>query len=246
MSAVPSAQLLAKLAQATPAYKRRVWIAMAALAAFVVLYFALAGWFVATAWQLIVGADPGGKDVVWGYLVGACAAFLALFMLKAVFFVKRGDSGGLTEITAREQPRLFKFLHALADEAHAPRPHRVYLSAHVNAAVFYDLSLLNLLLPSFGHFTQSTMAIGRWVYITQQIAAHLVARRDKLDAFLMGLSGIDLRIAWIGWVRRLVVWSIRSLVETAFQAVLLGERAPQAWRDGAKGLLFAYERPYFR
>jgi len=28
--------------------------------------------------------------------------------------------------------------------------------------------------------------------------------------------------------------------------VLLGERAPQTWRDGAKGLLFAYERPYFK
>jgi len=251
MSAVPSGQLLATLARATPAYKRRAWIAMAALAAFVVLYFALAGWFVATAWQLIVGADPGGKDVLWGYLVGACAAFLALFMLKAVVFVKRGDTSGLVQITATDQPRLFKFLHELADEARAPRPHRVYLSAHVNAAVFYDLSLLNLLLPSkknleiglglvnvlslgelravlaheFGHFTQSTMAIGRWVYITQQIAAHLIARRDKLDGFLMGLSQVDLRIAWIGWVLRLVVWSIRSIVETAFQAVLLVQRA---------------------
>ena len=251
MSAIPSSQLLSTLAPATAAYKRRAWIAMAALAAFVCLYFALAGWFVATAWQLIVGADPGGKDVVWGYLVGACAAFLALFMLKAVFFVKRGDTGGLMEITAKEQPRLFKYLHQLADEAHAPRPHRVYLSPQVNAAVFYDLSLLNLLLPSkknleiglglvnvltlgelravlaheFGHFTQRTMAIGRWVYITQQIAAHLVARRDKLDGFLMGLSQIDLRVAWIGWVLRLIVWSIRSIVETAFQVVLLVQRA---------------------
>src|SRR5919106_6607973 len=102
MSAIPTSQLLATLAQATPAYKRRAWIAMAALAAFVVLYFALAGWFVATAWQLIAGADPGGRDVVWGYLVGACAAFLALFMLKAVVFVKRGDTEGLIEITPKD------------------------------------------------------------------------------------------------------------------------------------------------
>ena len=28
--------------------------------------------------------------------------------------------------------------------------------------------------------------------------------------------------------------------------VLLGEKAPAAWRDGAKSLLFASERPYFR
>jgi hypothetical protein len=29
-------------------------------------------------------------------------------------------------------------------------------------------------------------------------------------------------------------------------AVVLGERTPEAWRTGAKRLLFASERPYFR
>src|SRR5262245_40923141 len=69
------------------------------------------------------------------------------------------------------------------------------------------------------------MAVGRWVYVAQQIAAHLVARRDKLDDFLVGLSNIDLRVAWIGWILRLIVWSIRSLVESAFSVVVLMQRA---------------------
>ena len=54
------------------------------------------------------------------------------------------------------------------------------------------------------------MAIGSWVYIAQQIAVHIVAKRDVLDKFLAFLSRVDLRVAWLGWLLSLVVWSIRS------------------------------------
>ena len=154
-------------------------------------------------------------------------------------------------MTRSEQPRLFDFLHRLADEAGAPRPHRVYLSARVNAAVFYDLSVLNLVFPSrknleiglslvnvltlsemkavlaheFGHFAQRSMAIGSWVYIAQQIAAHIVAKRDALDKLLQFISNVDLRVAWIGWLLSLVVWSIRSLMDTLLRLVVLAQRA---------------------
>jgi hypothetical protein len=127
----------------------------------------------------------------------------------------------------------------------------VFVSPDVNAGVFYDLSLLNLVFPSrknldiglglvnvlslgelravlaheFGHFAQRAMAVGRWVYMAQQIAGALVARRDKLDDFLSGLSHSDPRIAWLGWGLGLVVWSIRSLVDSAFRLVLLMQRA---------------------
>lgn len=249
-SAGPSA-LIQKLARPTRAYKLHAWLAMAGLALFLLLYFALAGWFGWTAWRLTFGAGSGTRDAFWGWIVGACAAFLAVFMLKAVFFVKHGGGDDGIEITPEQQPELFRFLHRLADKAGAPRPHRVFVSPRVNAAVFYDLSILNLVLPSkknleiglglvntltlgefravlaheFGHFAQRAMAVGRWVYVAQQIAAALVARRDKLDDFLNGLSRFDIRIAWIGWGLRLIVWSIRSLVDTVFQLVLLMQRA---------------------
>lgn len=250
-TAAQPSQLLAKLAKPTPAYKRQAWFAMAGLVVFVLLYFALASWFVLTAYRLTIGAGTGGKDAFWGWVIGACALFLAVFMLKAIFFVKHGGTDDSIEITPGQQPELFRFLHALADKAGAPRPHKVFVSPRVNAAVFYDLSLLNLFFPSkknleiglglvnsltlgefravlaheFGHFAQRAMAVGRWVYVAQQIAAHLVARRDKLDDFLQGLSRFDVRIAWVGWLLSLIVWSIRSLVDSAFQVVVLMQRA---------------------
>jgi len=240
------------LTKPTSAYRRHAYLAFFGLLTFVALYLALAGWFAWMAYRLLSALqhDPNG----WlAYLVGGGgAAFLAIFMLKAMIFVRRGKHGDhLVEVTANQHPKLFEFLHRVADEARAPRPYRVYLSPQVNAGVFYDLSLLNLLLPSkknieiglglvnvltlgelkavlaheFGHFAQRTMAVGRWVYIGQQIAGHIVVKRDALDRALQVISSWDLRIAWVGWTLRLIVWSIRSLVDTAFRWVVLAQRA---------------------
>jgi Zn-dependent protease with chaperone function len=240
-----------ELTRPTSAYKQRAWWAVASLALFALLYLALASWFVWTAYRLLNEAILGDGGNLLNFLVGACAAFLAIFMLKALVFVKRGSMSDDIEVTQAEQPRLFEFLYRLADEAGAPRPKRVYLSARVNAAVFYDLSVINLIFPSkknleiglslvnvltlsetkavlaheFGHFAQRSMAIGSWVYIAQQIASHVIAKRDALDSFLQGLSRTDFRIAWIGWLLSLIVWSIRSLLDTILRLVVLAQRA---------------------
>ena len=233
-------------------YRRQAWLATGGLLLFVAAYCALAGWFGWTAYRLLAGVSNASSDSVMGNIIGgAVAAFLAVFMLKALIFVKRGDAVEDLEITAAEQPALFAFLYRLADDAGAPRPHRVFLSGRVNAGVFYDLSLANLLLPSrknleiglglvntlnlgelkavlaheFGHFAQRTMAVGRWVYIAQQIAGHVVAKRDALDQFLARFSRVDVRIAWIAWLMRIIIWSIRSLVDLLFRVVVLAQLA---------------------
>ncbi|HYM35130.1 MAG TPA: M48 family metallopeptidase, partial [Steroidobacteraceae bacterium] len=245
-SAVP-----ATLTQPTRAYRHHAWLAMAGLLLFVALYFAMTGWFAWTAYKLLSAAFSSGHDAFSGFIVGLCAAFLAVFMAKAIFFIKHAQKVEDIEIKPEQHQKLFAFLYRLADEAHAPRPHRVFLSPRVNAAVFYDLSILNLLFPSkknleiglalvnvlslgelkavlaheFGHFAQRSMAVGRWVYIAQQIAGQIIAKRDILDRFLDGLSRIDIRIAWVGWLLSLVVWSLRSITETAFRVVVLAQRA---------------------
>jgi Zn-dependent protease with chaperone function len=241
----------AKLTSPSLRYRLHAWLALAGLLLFMTVYFALAGWFGWTAYRLLAGLLNGPAEAFGMFLAGTGAAFLALFMLKALLFVKRSGGSEGIQVTAQEQPALFAFLHRLADDAGAPRPHRVYLSGHVNAGVFYDLSIANLLIPSrksleiglalvnvlslgelkavlaheFGHFAQRTMAVGRWVYIAQQIAGHIVARRDAFDAFLARLSRVDPRIAWIGWLLSVIVWSIRSLLDFFFRIVLLAQRA---------------------
>lgn len=233
------------------AYRRHAWLALAGLLLFVGAYLAFGLWLARTAVHLFEAAFAEGKNNFVAFVGGVVAALLAVFLFKALFFIKRGSAGVQVEVTANEEPGLFQFLYRLADEARAPRPHRVYLSHEVNAGVYYDLSLLNLLLPSkknlviglglvnvlsvselkavlaheFGHFTQRTMAIGRWVYIARQIAAQIVFRRDALDRLLTGISRVDLRIAWVGWILRLIIWSIRSVADTLFRVVMAAERA---------------------
>jgi Zn-dependent protease with chaperone function len=246
-SAVP-----AQLTAPSSAYRRHAWLAVAGLLGFAIAYFALMGWFGWTAYRVFrtLLAGEGGNTFA-NVVVGGFSVFLVAFMAKGLVFLKRGQTSRDMELKPADQPELFAFLHRLADEAGAPRPKRVYLSPRVNAGVFYDLSLVNLLLPSrknldiglplvnalnlgefkavlaheFGHFAQRTMAVGRWVYVAHQIASQLVARRDALDTILATVSRLDFRIAWIGWTLSLIVWAIRSLVDTAFSVVALSERA---------------------
>ncbi|MDJ0908638.1 MAG: M48 family metallopeptidase [Woeseiaceae bacterium] len=234
-----------------PTYKRQAKVALLSLMLFIALYLSLTGWFAWTAYDYFITAPYSPQGELWAYVSAGCAAFLTVFLVKALFFVNHGGEINDIEITAEDEPQLFEFLFRLADEAGAPRPHRVFLSPRVNAAVFYDLTLLNLIFPSkknleiglplvnglnlgefkavlaheFGHFRQGSMAVGRWVYVAQQVATHIVYQRDILDRFLVGLSGFDLRIAWIGWILRLVVWALRALLDTVFSLVVLAQRS---------------------
>lgn len=239
------------LTAATSSYRKHAWLAVFGLLLFVIVYFALAAWFSWGAYQIISETVAGLRSPLSGYLIGGCSAFLAIFMIKALFFVKHSGEIDDHEVTAESEPKLFQFLHQLADEAGAPRPHRVFLSPRVNACVFYDLSILNFFFSSkknleiglplvnsltlgelkavlaheFGHFAQKTMAVGRWVYIAQQIAGHIIAKRDFLDSTLQFISRIDIRIAWIGWIMSLIVWSLRAVMDAVFSIVVIAQRA---------------------
>ena len=235
------------LSKTSKSHQRRAILAMLGLSLFVTLYFTITSWFIWTAYRLFTNPNVDAT----GLFVGLLSSFLAVFMVKPLLRVRPGSKSYSLEISAKEEPELFKFIYRLADEAQAPRPHKVFLSANVNAAVFYDISILNLFFSSkknleiglglvnvltlgelkavlaheFGHFAQRSMKVSHWVYITHQIISHIVGERDILDKFLRGLSRFDIRFAWIGWLLSLIVWSIRSLLETAFLWLLIAQRA---------------------
>ena len=238
------------LTAASASYKRQAWLAMGGLLAFVVLYLALTACFGFIAWNNLRRILAGENDL-FHIVVTGISFLLTVFLVKSLFTVRRSANPGGIEVTSADEPVLFDFLHRLADEIGAPRPHRVFITPEVNAAVFYDLSLVNLIFPSkknliiglglvnvlnlgelkavlaheFGHFAQGAMAVGRWVYVAQQIIAHMVATRDWLDSVVRFISRIDIRIAWVGWILALVIWSIRSLMDTLFSIVIMAERA---------------------
>jgi hypothetical protein len=141
------------LCQPSQRYKRNVWLALLALAGFGIGYVSLTTWFVWTAMRLLHGAFTGGSGT--GFLFGLPMLLLSVFMLKALLFRDRPERVQELEVRSEDEPHLFAVLHRIADAAGAPRPHRVFLSPNVNASVYYDLSILNLVFP-----TKKNLVIG--------------------------------------------------------------------------------------
>jgi Zn-dependent protease with chaperone function len=232
-------------------YRKQVWVASAGIISFVLLYVGLSTWFLYKSYKLFGNTFSGGRDGVLSFIAAVFTGFLGVFMIKAIFFITKRDKTEALEIKPKDEPRLFEFIYRIADEAKAPRPHRVFVSGRVNASVFYDVSFINLFFPTrknleiglglvntlnlgefksilaheFGHFTQRSMIIGRWVYIAHRVAYEIVGKRDGFDEFLRTLSSLDFRIAWIGWLLSVLIWSIRAVSETFFKMVVITERA---------------------
>lgn len=244
------ASVPAELTAPTRAFRLHAWVSTAALVGFVLVYLALTAWLATMIYRFL--RDGVGGNLFVGVLQSLAPALLLFVLVRGLFAIRRGsDLQGLVEVQPEDEPTLFAFLNDIADQARAPRPHKVFLAPEVNAAVFYDLGFVNFLFPTkknlliglgllnvltlselravlaheFGHFAQRTMAVGRWVYLAEQIAAHIVASRSRLDRWLQTLSVQDPRIAWIGWILRLCVWAVRAVLDTMYLLVALSKRA---------------------
>lgn len=226
-----------ELTAASARYKRHVALACLGVLAFVIVYLGLTGYFGWIAYRLLGDALMHGGNVMLAGLVSLPALFFFGFLVRGLFVIARNRNEGLVEIAPDDQPKLFAFLHRLADETGAPRPTKVFLSADVNAAVLnleLGLALINVLsldelkavvAHEYGHFAQRSLAVGNWVYVAHQITGQIVGARTGFDTVLMWISSIDIRIAWIGWIMRVFVWAIRAVLDTAFRIVLLAKRA---------------------
>lgn len=173
--------------------------------------------------------------------------FLILFLYLLKGFFKSQDQGKSfhIEISAEEQPRLFAFIRRLCREVEAPEPYRVFLSPEVNAAAFYEHSVLDLFRPApknlvlglglvnvltlsefkavlaheFGHFAQSSMKLGAYVYAFNRVLVEVVAGRDWLDNFLLALRRQPSVVGFFGTVCWVLVRGLRRATIGLFYAI---------------------------
>lgn len=226
----------------TRAYRLRVALVLLSLALFLVLYLGLLiaaggalGWLVLRPTKLgFVGA-----------LLGSLDAMLIAFLLKNVFRRPAPRPDGRVRVTEEDQPHLFAFLRRLCDDAGSPFPASVYLGPEVNAAVFYDRSFVSLLLPQrkslligmglvnaldvselkavlaheFGHFAQSSMKLGQYVYVANQVILDMVVARDVWDEWLARWRRLDVRLSFPAWILTGLVWLIRKALTQLFKLV---------------------------
>jgi Zn-dependent protease with chaperone function len=189
---------------------------------------------------------PARNDSVgWNLIIGVLSGLLCLFLVKGFFKWRRADPGQRLEVTEKEQPALFEFIYRVSRDTRAPLPHRVYLSPDVNAAVFYHESLLSLFLPTpknlliglglvnhlnlsefkavlaheFGHFSQKSMKLGSYVYVSDRVIHDIVFGRDWLDDVVAQLRGCDIRIAIFAWLFAGVLWVLRKTLQGLFRVI---------------------------
>lgn len=176
---------------------------------------------------------------------GIMSGLLCLFLVKGFF--KRGNRnpGIRVPVTEAEQPELFAFIRRLCADTHAPFPHKVYLLPEVTAAVAFDESFVNLLVPSkknliiglglvnrlnlaefkavlaheFGHFSQNSMRLGSYVYTSNRIIADVVYARDWLDDAVAAAGRIDIRLSVFVWTFAGGLWVVRKGLGLLFRGI---------------------------
>jgi Zn-dependent protease with chaperone function len=153
----------------------------------------------------------------------------------------------MVEVSEKEQPDLFAFLRQLCADTGAPMPHRVYCSHEVNACVFYSTSLFSLFFPTrknlliglgllqtlnltelkallaheLGHFAQSSMRVGSYVYMANKVLSDIVYGRDFLDRFLLEMKSWDERLAVFAEVFSVILGYLRLALEAIFKGINL-------------------------
>jgi Zn-dependent protease with chaperone function len=241
------ANVPADLTAPTARYRLQVVLVLTGLFVFVVLYIGLvilSAFLVYWSFTYSLGTVNRATILLKLGLI-CCSVMLFLFLLKGLFKRQKPDESLRVQISEGEQPELFKFIRRLCEETRAPFPKRVYLSPEVNAAVFYHSSILNLILPArknlliglglvnvmnlsefkavlaheFGHFSQSSMKLGTYVYMSNRILADMVYARDWLDDLVSQAKGSDYRIAIFAWFFAGLVWGLRKLLEGIFRSI---------------------------
>lgn len=121
--------------------------------------------------------------------------FALWFLLSFLFEKWKQDDSHFIQIEADQHPALFELIREVVNKVGAPMPGKVYLYGGCNAMVFYNSQFWSLLFPvkknlliglglvnifrvdelkavlghEFGHFSQRSMKLGSYAYVTNRI-----------------------------------------------------------------------------
>ena len=196
-------------------------------------------------WIALVSFKPNILTLAAGFGLVSVGVMLFIFLLKFVFSRTKDENPLRKEIKEEEQPKLFAFLKKLSEETNTPMPRKIFVSPDVNAAVFYNsgfwsmffpvrknleigLGLVNALNVSefksvlaheFGHFAQSSMKIGSYIYTVNRAVFNLVYEYDRWDELLSKWAGTGGIFGFFAGVTFWLVEGIRNVLKGAYQLI---------------------------
>lgn len=142
--------------------------------------------------------------------LASLGVLVLIFLLKFLFKSHKVDRSHFIEINRSDEPELFGIIDEIVEQVGTMFPKKVYLSADVNASVFYDSSFWSMFLPvkknlqiglglvntitkselkailshEFGHFSQKSMKVGSFVYNVNQIIFNLLYDNNSYEKLI--------------------------------------------------------------
>lgn len=159
---------------------------------------------------MLMASLRGFLIIIAGVAVICFGLLILAFLLKFIFAKKQTDRNNLIEITEENEPDLFEFIRKINAETKSPRPKKIYISPEVNAYVFYNSSFWSMFFPTkknlvvglglvntlnisefkaviaheFGHFSQSSMKLGSYVYNVNYIIYDMLYNNNSYNNLL--------------------------------------------------------------
>ena len=185
--------------------------------------------------------DPGLISLFCGGGMIFIGASIIYFMVKFIFSVTKDENPMRMEIRESDHPQLFSFLKELTTETQTRFPKKIFLSADVNARVFYDSSFWSMFFPvrknleigmglvncinrsefraimahEFAHFSQGTMKLGTFTYNVNRVMNDLLYNNTDYEEFLKGWGKMHGVLAICAGVTvrisRMIQWALRNV-----------------------------------
>lgn len=239
------------ITEPSPAFKKMVTKVVSTIVLFFIVYLLM---MVLSA-ALAVGCMYAGVYVIgglggfWGLALGigmiGVGVLVFVFLIKFIFAVTKHDRAGYIEISEDQQPRLFAFIRQLTIDTQTAFPKRIYLTADVNAAVFYDSSFWSMFLPikknliiglglvnsvnvsefkavmahEFGHFSQRSMKLGSFIYNVNMIIHNMLFGNNSYGRFLQGWASLHGVFALFAHITAQIVYAIQWVLRQMYGVI---------------------------
>lgn len=165
----------------------------------------------------IITFQPNAITIGLGIGLASLGFFILAFLFKFIFKKHKTDLSHLTEITEKTEPKLFHFINEIVKEVETDFPKKIYISADVNASVFYDSSFWSMFFPikknlqiglglvntiteqefkailahEFGHFSQKSMKVGSYVYNVNQVIFNMLYDNESFHKMIQNWANIS-------------------------------------------------------
>ena len=201
------------------AIKSALSILFFVLSYLVMIIFGLAWVLLCALIAYALGIYVGGFVTVFlGLGLIGMGLFIFFFLIKFIFSPAiKIDRSQFLEINQEQQPALFELIHETVGEVKTNFPKKVYLTADINASVFYDATFWSMFFPvrknlmigiglmnsvstielkailahEFGHFSQRSMKLGSYVFHVNKVIYNLLHENDSYASWLNGWSSLS-------------------------------------------------------